>query len=182
MPIRRTNRRTFIAWLCGAAAWPLAGLAIPLALVADFASAQSYPTRQITLIVPTQPGSNLDIIARFLTDHMSSSLGQTVILEHRPGGAGGTVGTRSVADADPDGYTLLLSAPGALVVAPALYKHLGYDPATSFAPIATLFTSPQLLAVNPAVPANSMQDLVAYAKANPGKISFASPGYGTQPH
>jgi tripartite-type tricarboxylate transporter receptor subunit TctC len=176
------RRRELLAALGGAAAWPLAGLAIPLSLVADLANAQSYPTRPITLIVAFPPGANIDIIARFLTDHLSSTLGQTVILDHRPGGAGGTVGTKSVADADPDGYTLLLSPPGALVVAPALYKHLGYDPATSFAPIATLFTSPQLLAVNPAVPANSMQELVAYAKANPGKIAFASPGYGTQPH
>src|SRR5271165_2143183 len=115
------RRRTFIAALGSAAAWPLAfGLAVA---AIDIAKSQSYPMRSISLIVAFPPGANIDIIARFLTDRMSSSLGQTVILDHRPGGAGGTVGTKSVAVADPDGYTLLLSPPGPLVVAPALYKN-----------------------------------------------------------
>ena len=146
------------------------------------ASTQTYPSRPITIIVPFPPGNNADIVARFLADRLATSLGQSVIVDHRPGGAGGTIGTKAVASADPDGYTLLLSSPNALVVAPTIYKDLGYNPTKAFAPVATLFSSPQMLAVNPTVPVKSIQELVIYAKANPGKISFASPGYGTQPH
>jgi len=148
----------------------------------DAAPAQSYPTRPISVILPFPPGGNSDVVARFLADRLSSSFGQPVIVEHRPGGAGGTVGTKAVASAQPDGHTLLLSSPGPLVVAPAVYKSLGYDPAKSFIPVATTFSIPQMLVVNPTVPVTSIQELVAYAKANPGKINFASPGYGTQPH
>jgi len=103
-------------------------------------------------------------------------------VENRPGGANGTIGAGSVARAEPDGYTLLYSIPGPMVVAPAVYKNLDYDPIKSFAPIATVFASPQMLTVNPAVPAKTVQELVAHAKANPGKINYASPGYGSQPH
>lgn len=145
------------------------------------ASAQSYPSRPITLVLTATPGANSDIAARFLADRLTVSLKQPVIVEHRPG-AGGTVAAKAVASAAPDGHTLLLAPPGPLVVAPAIHKNLGYDPAKAFAPIATVFSAPQLLVVNPGVPAKSMQELVAYAKANPGKIAFASPGYGTQPH
>jgi tripartite-type tricarboxylate transporter receptor subunit TctC len=145
-------------------------------------AAQSYPTRLIRLVVPGPPGGPSEIVVRTLAERLSSSLGQTVIVENRPGGANGTIGATSVARADPDGYTLLYSIPGPMVVAPAIYKDLGYDPVKSFAPIATIFSSPQMLALNPAVPAKTVQELIAYAKANPGKINFASPGYGSQPH
>ena len=93
-----------------------------------------------------------------------------------------TVGTKSVANAAPDGHTLLLSPPGPLVVAPLIYKNVGYDPAKSFTSITALFSIPQMLVVNPAVPVKSVQELIAYAKTNPGKIRFPSPGYGTRPH
>ena len=149
---------------------------------ADQATAQSYPTRPITIVIPFPPGGTVDIVARFLAERLPSSLRQPVIVEHRPGGAGGTVGAKAVASAEPDGHTLLLSSPGPLVVAPAVYKNLGYDPAKSFTPIATAFTIPQMLVVNPALPVKSIRDLVAHAKANPGRISYASPGYATQPH
>jgi len=148
----------------------------------DMAMAQSYPTRLITFVVPFPPGSNTDLVARPLVERLSLSLGQPAIIDNRPGGAGGTVGVRVVAKADPDGHTLLISPPGPLVVAPAIYKDLGYDPLKNFVPVATVFSVPQMLAVHPAVPVNSIQELVAYARANPGKINFASPGYGTQPH
>jgi tripartite-type tricarboxylate transporter receptor subunit TctC len=148
----------------------------------DTAMAQSYPTRPITFVVPFPPGTNTDLVARPLAERLSSSLGQPAIIDYRPGGAGGTVGVRVVVKAEPDGYTLLLCPPGPLVVAPAIYKDLGYDPVKHLVPVATIFSVPQLLAVNPAVPAHSIQELVAYAKANPAKINFASPGYGTQPH
>ena len=104
------------------------------------------------------------------------------MIENRPGGAGGTVGAKSVAVAEPDGYTLLFSSPGPLVTAAAVYKSLDYDPIRSFAPIAMLIYAPQMLVVHPSVPANSLPEFVAYAKSNPGKITFGSSGYGTQPH
>jgi tripartite-type tricarboxylate transporter receptor subunit TctC len=149
---------------------------------ASEAAAQSYPTRVIRVIVPGPPGGPSETVLRTLAERLSSALGQAVIVENRGGGANGTIGAQYVARADPDGYTLLYSIPGPMVVAPAVYRNLGYDPVKSFAPIATIFSSPQALAVNPAVPVATVQELIAYAKANPGKISFASPGYGSQPH
>jgi tripartite-type tricarboxylate transporter receptor subunit TctC len=113
---------------------------------------------------------------------LSVSLNQPVIVENRAGGAGGTVGTRAFANANPDGYTLLFIPPAPLVTAPLIYKNLGYDPVRSFAPVAMVFSVPQMLAINPTLPVKSMEQLVSHAKANPGKISFASPGFGTQPH
>jgi tripartite-type tricarboxylate transporter receptor subunit TctC len=109
-------------------------------------------------------------------------LGQPFVIENRPGGAGGTVGAKSVAVAEPDGYTLLFSSPGPLVTAAAVYKNLDYDPVKNFAPIAMLIYAPQMLVVHPSVPAKTFAEFVAYAKANPGKITFGSSGYGTQPH
>jgi tripartite-type tricarboxylate transporter receptor subunit TctC len=162
----------------GASAVTAALLCVPLGQTA----AQNYPSRLIKLIVPGPPGGPSEIVVRTLAERLSSSLHQTVIVENRPGGANGTIAAQSVARADPDGYTLLYSIPGPMVVAPAVYRNLGYDPVKSFAPIATIFSSPQALTVNPAVPAATVQELIAYAKANPGKISFASPGYGSQPH
>jgi tripartite-type tricarboxylate transporter receptor subunit TctC len=152
-----------------------------MAQTAPFARG-AYPERTIRLVVPFPPGTNSEIAARVVADRLAARFRQPVIVENRPGGAGGTVGAASVAQAEPDGYTLLVSPPGPLVTAGALYKNLSYDPGTAFAPVALLFNSPQLLAVSKALPATSMQDVVAHARRNPGKISFASPGYGTQPH
>src|SRR5579862_1146842 len=135
------------------------------------AAGQNYPSRLIKLIVPGPPGGPSEIVVRTLAERLSSSLHQTVIVENRPGGANGTIGAMSVARAEPDGYTLLYTIPGPMVVAPAVYKNLDYDPVKSFAPVATIFSSPQMLTVNPAVPAKTIQELIAYAKANPGKIS-----------
>ena len=148
--------------------------------IASFA-AETYPTRVIKVIVPFPPGVPSEIIYRLVAHRLSTKLGQPVIIENRPG-AGGTVGAAVVANAEPDGYTLLASAPSPLVTAAALYKNLGYEPSSSFAPIALLFTSPELLAVNSALPAKSLQELVSYVKSRPGRINFASAGYGTQPH
>src|SRR5260221_3156286 len=150
--------------------------------VAVTASAQPYPNRLIKLVLPFPAGGPTDGAARLIAEKLSASLGQTVVIENRAGGAGGTVGAKTVATADPDGYTLLFTPPGPLVTAPLIYKNVGYDPVKDFAPVATIFSSPQVLVVNPTVPASSMQELVAYAKANPGKVSYASPGFGTQPH
>jgi len=142
----------------------------------------TYPDRTIRLVVPFPPATNSEIASRVVASRLQMRFGQPVIVENRPGGAGGTVGAASVARAEPDGYTLLVSPPGPLVTAGALYTNLGYDPSTSFAPIALLFNSPQLLAVSKHLQATSLDDVVAHARRNSGKINFASPGYGTQPH
>jgi len=144
------------------------------------AQAQDYPNRVIRLIVPFPPGGPTDVIARIVANSASPLLGQPIVVENRPGGAAGTVGTRVVVSADPDGYTLLLSIAGSLTIAPALYK-LDYDPLKDLAPIAIVEQSPEILTVNPAMP-DSLAEFIAYAKANPGKINLASPGVGTLPH
>jgi len=144
--------------------------------------AQPYPNKLIRIVAPFPAGGPTDGAARLIADRLAAVLGQTIVVENRPGGAGGTVGVKSVASADPDGYTLLFTPPGPLVAAPAIYRNVGYDPAKAFAPVAAIFSSPQILVAHPAVPATSMQELIAHAKANPGKVSYASPGFGTQPH
>ena len=146
------------------------------------ATAQPYPTRPITIVVPYPPGGNSDFVLRHLADRLSAALGQPVIVENRPGGAGGTVGTKALANANPDGYTLGFVPAGPLVTAPLIYKNLGYDPARDITPVAMVFSIPQMLVINPTLPVRSMEQLVSHAKANPGKISYATPGYGTQPH
>jgi tripartite-type tricarboxylate transporter receptor subunit TctC len=144
------------------------------------AAAQAYPTRPIKMVVPFAAGG-ADVLGRLLAEQLRQSLGQPVIIENRPG-AGGTVGAKAVAVAEPDGHTLLFASPGSITVGPAAYRNLDYDPVKSFVPVAMIATSPFILVVHPAVPASSVAELIAYAKANPGKLNFASPGYGTQPH
>ncbi len=146
------------------------------------ATAQTYPNRAIKVIVPFPPGGPTDVMARLVADKLSSILGQSVIVESRPGGAGGTIGAKMVANADPDGYTLLLANVGTLTISPAIYKNLDYEPLKSFVPVALVASSPQVLVVNPKLAVNSLAELIAYVKSNPGTISYASPGSGTQPH
>lgn len=146
------------------------------------AIAQSYPTRAVTIILPFPSGAPGDFVIRLVADELSCALRQTVVIENHPGGASGTVGALAVVGADPDGYTLLWSSPSPLITAPLVYKNLGYDPVKSFAPITMTFSAPQVLTINPTIPVKSVQELVAHAKSNPGKINFASPGRGTQPH
>jgi tripartite-type tricarboxylate transporter receptor subunit TctC len=146
------------------------------------AAAQPYPSRPVKIVIPFAPGGPTEFIIRLVADRLTGALGQPFVIENRPGGGGGTVGAKSVAAAEPDGYTLLFSSPGPLVTAAAVYKNLDYDPVKSFAPIAMLIHAPQMLAVHPSVPARTLAELVIYAKANPGKITFGSSGYGTQPH
>jgi tripartite-type tricarboxylate transporter receptor subunit TctC len=152
------------------------------ALTAGRAAAQAYPNRPVKIVIPFAPGGPTEFILRLIADRLTTALGQAVIIENRPGGAGGTVGAKSVAVAEPDGYTLLFSSPGPLVTAAAIYKNLDYDPIKNFAPIAMVIYAPQMLAVHPSMPVNSLPELVAYAKANPGKVAFGSSGHGTQPH
>ncbi len=151
---------------------------IALAVGANTAQAQSYPTKTIKLVVPFGPGGPTDVSAR-LVSQMVQSLGQNVVIENRPG-AGGATGTKSVATSDPDGYTLLIGTSATLGVVPALVKNPGYDPIKSFAAIAKVSDSTTILVVHPSFPANSVQELIAYAKANPGKLSYASAGAGNQ--
>src|SRR5262245_1288635 len=167
------SRRNF---LTGAAA-----LGCGLLAAAPIA-AQSYPSRPVKIVIPFAPGGPTEFILRLLADRLTANLGQAFVVENRPGGAGGTVGAKSVAVAEPDGYTLLFSSPGPLVTAPAIYKNLDYDPVKNFAPIAMVIYAPQMLVVHPSLPARSLAELVAYAKSNPGKVTFGSSGYGTQPH
>jgi tripartite-type tricarboxylate transporter receptor subunit TctC len=147
------------------------------------AQAQSYPSRPIKMIVPFPAGGPTDSMARIVADRLSSALKQTVVVENRGGGAGGSVGAKAAASAEPDGYTLFLTPPGPISVAPAVFKKLDYDPAKAFVPIVMLISTPLVLVVNPAVlDVKSLQELVAYAKANPGKVVLGTQGYGTAPH
>ena len=160
-----------------------AGLMLGLnALAPVTATAQSYPNRPVKIIVPFAPGGPTEFIIRLVADRLTAMLGQAFVIENRPGGAGGTVGAKSVTTADPDGYTLLFSSPGPLVTAAAVYRNLDYDPVKSFSPISMLIYAPQMLVVNPSVAARSLPELVTLAKNHPGKITFGSSGYGTQPH
>jgi tripartite-type tricarboxylate transporter receptor subunit TctC len=162
----------------GAAAVVLAALTVGLAVSCP-ANAQSYPDRPIKLVVPFSPGGPPDVAARLIGDWMSSRLGQ-VVVENRPG-AGGTIAAKAIANAPPDGYTLMLATSGSLAISSQLYKTAGYDPRTSFAAISLISSAPQVLAVNLQLPVRSVADLVAYAKANPGKLNYGS-SIGTPPH
>jgi tripartite-type tricarboxylate transporter receptor subunit TctC len=143
------------------------------------AQAQSYPNRPIKLVVPVLPGGALDVMARLVAQQLSSSLGP-VFVENRAG-AGTTLGAKAVATADPDGYTLLLGSAGTNAIGPMLYKSAGYDPLTSFAPVAFVSSVPYVMVASPALPVRTVQELVAYAKANPGKLSFGVPN-AAPPH
>ena len=136
------------------------------------ASAQDYPTKPITLVVPFPAGGGNDALARLVAEKMSRALGQQVVVENR-GGAGGTIATRAVAKTVPDGYTILLSYTGTLAINPSLYPNAGYDPRKDFAPIGLIGSLPSVLVVHPSLPVHSVVELIAYAKANPGKINYA---------
>ncbi len=169
---------------CVLTAMPIAALlAVPLAtsLNVGAANAQAYPERPVKIIVPTPPGGPVDVIARITANYLQNSLGKGFIVENRAG-AGNTIGSRDAAEAIPDGYTLLYSAASGLVIAPLLHPDAGYDPLKSYDPIALVGASSNILVVNPSVPANTVQELVAYAKANPGKVNFSSGGIGVLPH
>ncbi|SRR6266508_809079 len=143
--------------------------------------AQSYPARPIRVIVPTPAGGPVDTVARLVGNYLSPAIGQGVIIDNRPG-AGNTIGSKEAAQAEPDGYTLLYSSASGLVLAPMLQKNAGYDPLTSYDTIALVAQSSTILVVHPSVPVTSVRELVAYAKANSGKVNFSSGGIGVLPH
>jgi len=148
-----------------------------LAICATAADAQSYPVKPIKVIVPYTPGSPVDVLARVVTQQVAARLGQGVVIDNRPG-AGTTLGTKIAASAEPDGYTLLIGATS-FILSFSLYQNLDYD-ARSFVPVAMLAHSPQVLVIAPSVPAATVAEFVAYAKANPGKLNFGF-GLGTLP-
>ena len=140
----------------------------------------SYPARAVKIIVSAPPGGGVDIVARVVADRLSKMWGQPFVVENRPG-AGGNLGAEAVAHAEPDGYTLLAAQPAPLTTNVVMYKKLNFDPA-AFEPLAIMTSIPNTLVVRPDFPANSVAELIAYAKANPGKVNFGSQGVGTTPH
>jgi tripartite-type tricarboxylate transporter receptor subunit TctC len=145
------------------------------------ARAADYPTKPITLIIGFAPGGPSDVLARILTRKMEEILKTSFVIENRPG-AGGSIAGAAVARATPDGYTLLLGTGSLLAINVSFYKNLGYDPEKDFEPITLIGTQTNVLYVNPSVPAKSLAELIDYAKANPGKLSFGSGGNGTPAH
>jgi tripartite-type tricarboxylate transporter receptor subunit TctC len=152
-----------------------------LLLIAIEALAQTYPAKPIRLVVPFPAGESVDATARLVGQSWSSALGQQVLVDNR-GGAGGTIGSEAVAKSAPDGYTLLWGNVGPLAIGPGLYKNLGYDVAKDFEPVSLVATLPFVLFASPVLPANSVTELVAYAKAHPGEINFGSTGVGSGLH
>ena len=161
-----------------------------LACIATFAAAvapplvqaqQDFPTRPVMLIVPFPPGGPTDAMARTLAAEMGQRLGQPVIVENKAG-AGGNIGAEYVARAEADGHTLLFGTSGPLAINSSLYRKINYNQLTSFAPVIQVGYLPNILVVNPGVPAKNLKELVAYAKANPGKLSYASSGNGASSH
>jgi tripartite-type tricarboxylate transporter receptor subunit TctC len=172
--IIRSTRRAVVAAL--ASALPAVALAF-----ATPAAAQSYPERPVRIVVPFPPGGSNDVIARILAQKLSADLGQQFIVENRAG-AGGNTGAESVVRSAPDGYTLLLAAPGPLAINPTLIAKLPFDPAKDFAPVALVASVPIILMVHPGVAAQNVKDLIALAKKQPGKLNFGSSGIGATNH
>jgi tripartite-type tricarboxylate transporter receptor subunit TctC len=143
--------------------------------------AQTYPDRPVKIIVPTVAGGTVDLVTRIMANDLSARLGDKFFIENRSG-AGNTIGSKDAAEATPDGYTLLMSSASGQVISPLIYKNPGYDALKSFAPIAPYAEGSVILVVNPSLPFHTVADLVAYAKANPDKLSYGSAGTGTVPH
>ena len=160
------------------------GLLFPLLTTlapADESIAADYPVKPVRLVVPFPPGGTLDILARGLAPELAAQLGQQVVVENRPG-ANGVIGYELVARAPADGYTLLIGGGSGIAVHPALLSKLSYDPVKAFAPVSMLATFPSVLIATPSFPANSVQELIAIAKATPGKLTYGSPGTGNVNH
>jgi tripartite-type tricarboxylate transporter receptor subunit TctC len=155
-------------------------LLVAAAIVAPHAGAQSYPNRPVRLVVPFSPGGAADVPGRILTQKLSEALGQQVVVDNRPG-AGSTIGADQVAKAPPDGYTLLTMSNTHFVSA-ALYKKLPYDSVADFAPVTQVTSAPNIIVVHPSLPARTVKELIALAKAKPGKIDYASSGNGSTQH
>ena len=167
----KLQRRAFLQWLVGSAALPAS---------LHTAWAQSYPTKPVRVIVPFAPAGPADVLARLMTAKLSQSLGQQFYIENQAG-AGGNLGMGAAARATPDGYTIAVVSTS-FVVNPSLYPKIPYDPYKDFAPVSLAAVSPNVLVINPSIPAGNVKELIAFLKANPGKYSFAHSGVGTTPH
>jgi tripartite-type tricarboxylate transporter receptor subunit TctC len=166
------SRREALATLGGAAATPL---------LARGAFAQAYPSRLIKIIVPGTPGGPTDVMGRLMAQRMQPALGQSIVIENQPGG-GGSVAATQVARAEPDGYTLLFCNTSIMATIPAVSKKPTYDPVKEFAPVAKVSQAEQVLVLHPDVPPKSVQEFIAFCKANPGKLNCAATGFGGLPH
>ena len=155
--------------------------ALVLVVASGAAFAQAYPGKPIRIVVPFAAGGTSDILARAIGPKLTAAWGQPVVIENKTG-ANGNVGAEFVVRSAPDGYTMLLSDVGALAISPSVYPSLPFDPIKDFAPVIMISYSPHVLAVHPSVPANSIKELIAFAKANPGKLNFANSGTGGAPH
>ena len=144
-------------------------------------SREGFPIKPIKVVVGFAPGGPADVMARLIGQRIASVLGHGFVIDNRPG-AGGTLGARAVAEAEPDGYTLLLANTSTLIISPLIYRNVGYDPVRGFVPVALLGVTANLLIVNPALPVRSVDELIALARARPGTLNFSSPGFGTPPH
>ena len=156
-------------------------LAFSALAAAPMAGAQAYPAKPIRIVVPFPPGGATDILARAVAQKLTDAWGQAVVVDNRPG-AGGNIGSEIVAKAAPDGYTLEMGTVGTHAINASLYAKMPYDHVKDFAPVILVAGVPNVLVVNPTLPVNSVQELIAYAKANPGKLNFASSGSGTSIH
>jgi tripartite-type tricarboxylate transporter receptor subunit TctC len=152
-----------------------------LALLPLAAHAQAFPAKTITIVVPFSAGGTTDILARVVGQYMSKDLGQTVLVDNRAG-AGGNIGAQAVARAAPDGYTLLMGTVGTHAINQSLYKKMAFDPIKDFAPLTRVALVPNLLVASPAQPFKNVKEMIAYAKANPGKVTFGSSGNGSSIH
>ena len=168
----KTTRRTLTAFIC--AFFALFG-------VPGVASAQQYPSKPIRFVVPYPAGGPLDTVARLLAQKVSEGTGQPVVVDNKPG-AGGNIGADIVAKSPADGYTILMGAVATHAINPTLYKSIPYDPIKDFAPVTQVASTPNVLVVNPSVPAASVREFIAHAKANPGKLSFGSGSIGSAGH
>ncbi len=156
-------------------------LAAVSALLVTTAASQGFPNRPVRVVVPFPAGGTTDLIARAVSQKLTESTGQPFVVDNRPG-AGGNIGSELVAKSPPDGYTLLMGTVGTHAINPGLYPKMPYDHVRDFTPVILVAGVPNVLVVNPSLPVNSVQELIAYAKANPGKLNFASSGNGTSIH
>lgn len=156
-------------------------LLLALALAAGTAVAQPYPSKPIRIVAPFPPGGSADFTARVIAEHFGKAFGQPAVVENLPG-AGGVIAAERNAKAAPDGYSLIIGSTGIMSVNASLLKNMGYDPARDFTPVSLVIRVPSYLVVNPKVPVNSVKELIEYARANPGRLTYASAGNGTSQH